>query len=150
MREEMSVYQDMKASIAVLRYLLFCALCIILLTVALGSGLNSHGLKYSHSKGTQCNQAVLTLNVPDSHHCCDSSIHHNDWICKAAFDPVNRISSSIYAYFIALTPMMLNIFIHLFWGKFDSIRIRVFARLKLYIYLFTNNGVLSILLTLFL
>jgi hypothetical protein len=128
--------QDITASIAVLRSLLCGAIFIVLATVLVGSGLNSHGLKYSRSEGTQCNRAVLTLNVPDSHHCCDSVIHQNDWVCKAAFDPVNRIAASVYAYLIALVPMMLNSMIRFLYEEFNSTLARSFSRFKQYILLF--------------
>lgn len=84
------------------------AFLVLLFVVALGSGLNYHALKYSSSRGTACERGVLTLNIPHSHHCCDSSVHFNDWVCSATYDPINKVVSSKWGYAFAFLPFLLN------------------------------------------
>lgn len=80
--------------------------------VLVGSGLNSHGLKYLRSGGfNHCNKGVLVLNLEGSHYCCDrESAGAGDWICLAAFDRLNKfLTSDFYAIFIPMFPLFWNV-----------------------------------------
>ncbi len=47
-------------------------------------------LKYTVGKAEEMG-CVVALNVPNSLICCDDDSRSNEWICRAAFDPVNKM-----------------------------------------------------------
>ncbi len=124
----------LKTLVVLIRWAFIVLLCVVLL----GSGLNYHALKYSASRGTDCKHGLLTLNVPDSHHCCDSSVHYNDWVCAATFDPVNKFISSFYGYFLALSPFIINSVVDMVKGSSNDVGSRkgIIKRLAFYIALY--------------
>lgn len=108
--------------------------------VLCGSAINSDGLKYStvkrsaamdynrnhgfisydsklvhagasgSSDGLENNGCVVALNVPNSLFCCDDRSRDYQWICIAAFDPMNKIftKSIMRAVLFPLLPVLLS------------------------------------------
>jgi hypothetical protein len=85
------------------------AALIVSFVVLTASGLNYHGLKYARSRGTECTQGMLILNVPESHMCCSSALHSNDWVCSGGYDFLERFLVSHWALVLPLIPCLLSI-----------------------------------------
>ena len=100
-----------KRAASILRTSIAGAFIISVFIVLLGSGLNNLNLKYSRSSShvlKECKKEIFILSVPDSKHCCDSSVHSLDWVCVASFDKFNRVLSSQWAFFIPLLPFLMT------------------------------------------
>lgn len=123
----------MKTPLSEFRTFLFRYAVCIGVIVVVGSIYNYEALKYVRSKGTGCSQGILILNKPDSHVCCSSESY---WVCYAAFDKLERIMSSQWAFVLPLVPVMFNIFLEnwLYCSKANTIKLTgALARLGLYV-----------------
>jgi hypothetical protein len=120
---------------------LYVGLGIITVLLLIGCGLNYHGLKYSISKRNTCSKSILTLNIEDSHICCENQAYKDSFLCIAAFDKVSRVLSSYWSYLIPLIPFLITTFgeltIHkMNTGNVQSILSKSFKRFCLYSFIF--------------
>ena len=81
------------------------------LVTLLGSGLNNLGHKYRRALPLEdCGKEVLNINVPNSTLCCEKAYHDADWVCIAAYDRINKLLSSYYAFIVPGIPLVATIF----------------------------------------
>jgi hypothetical protein len=92
-----------------LRPVLLSLTVLCILSITLGAGMNDLNQKYVRAlPNGDCARVLLITSVPDSTLCCESGLHEKEWVCAAAYDPINRILSSLKAYWIPLVPVLLT------------------------------------------
>jgi hypothetical protein len=88
----------------------------------------------------ECHRAVLVTAIPNSRLCCEGiGMHGMDWVCSAAFDPINRVLASLKCYFIPLIPLALTFVMDVILGggRFEQRHfIAAFLRVVLYAAIF--------------
>jgi hypothetical protein len=94
----------------------------------IGSLLNGTDLKYKRFSSPSCGQGLFIIQLPYSEFCCnDPHYHTSDWACLAAYDELNHILSSVFAWTIPVIPLVLSMATDLYLGYFSRTQ-RVHAK----------------------
>jgi hypothetical protein len=90
------------------------------LILFIGSLLNGTDLKYHRFKSPTCGNGLFIIQLPYSEFCCNDNYHSTDWVCMAAYDEINYILSSVFAWTIPIIPLMCTMATDLFYGYFNK------------------------------
>jgi hypothetical protein len=86
----------------------------------IGSLLNGTDLKYKRFTSPTCGQGLFIIQLPYSEFCCnDHHYHTSDWACLAAYDDLNHILSSVFAWTIPIIPIVLSMVTDIYLGYFS-------------------------------